>query len=123
MQVSLTPLQSHGSFVPAMWSGQPDLMGQGTFQNTQMVECPDKPRAPIQATTTFASITNPGQKLEAVRCAIIKAFASHVYGLDGFGNYIHQLVVTDLGLQAGHPHGQALWRPHLWRLQPVVCRH
>ncbi|PSC75222.1 serine threonine [Micractinium conductrix] len=100
-QVSLTPLQSSGSHVPGLWAADPDLIGLGPIQNTKWIECPSEARPAIQATTNFASITNPGQKLEAVRRAIIKAFAGHVYGLDEWGNYVHKLEVNDLDFFKG----------------------
>ena len=71
-------------------------MGVGPIQNTHWIECPAGARDPIQATTSFASISYPGQRLEAVRRALIKAFASHVYGLDDYGNYNYELKVNDL---------------------------
>ena len=101
LQVSLTPLQSSGSHVPGLWAADPDLIGLGPIQNTKWIECPSEARPAIQATTNFASITNPGQKLEAVRRAIIKAFAGHVYGLDEWGNYVHKLEVNDLDFVKG----------------------
>ncbi|PSC75144.1 serine threonine [Micractinium conductrix] len=102
-QVTLTPLQSHGSHVPGLWAAAPELMGVGPIQNTHWIECPAGARGPIQATTSFASISNPGQRLEAVRRALIKAFASHVYGLDDYGNYNYELKGTLMVKRTGDP--------------------
>ena len=96
LQVTLTPLSSFGSSVPGFWSGQPALTGV-----KRDVECPATARAPIQAESNFKTVTNVGQKLEAVRRAVIKAFASHVYGLNEFGEYNNEIRVPDLDFKRG----------------------
>ena len=97
LQVILEPLQSAGSHVPGLWPAQygvadapdPTYAGYPSY-----VECPLEARAPIQATSyTQTASQSRAQRLEGIRRAIIKAFASHVYGLDDFGNYLHKLEV------------------------------
>ncbi|PSC74950.1 von Willebrand factor type EGF andpentraxin domain-containing 1 Flags: Precursor [Micractinium conductrix] len=105
LMVILEPLQSAGSHVPGLWPAQygvadapdPTYAGYPSY-----VECPLEARAPIQATSyTQTASQSRAQRLEGIRRAIIKAFASHVYGLDDFGNYLHKLEVNDLDYYKG----------------------
>jgi hypothetical protein len=91
VQVKLTAIQSHGSFVPAMWSASTDPT---VMPITNYVECPTESAVimPVQGT---------GDKLEAVRRAVIKAFASYVYGVDDYGEYKYELEVPDLDFFPG----------------------
>ena len=88
--VQLTSLQSHGSYVPSMWSA----VGDEAYEVTTFAECPTQRPA-------VAAVQGSGTKLEAVRRAVIKAFASYVYGLDAYAQYINEIPIPDLDFFPG----------------------
>jgi hypothetical protein len=90
LQVQLTSLQSHGSFVPSQWSA----VGDDAYEVTTFSECPTE-RPAVKA------VQGSGSKLEAVRRAAIKAFASYVYGLDAYDQYINEIPIPDLDFFPG----------------------
>lgn len=71
-----------------MWSANPD------YKPSTWVECPTE-RPAVEA------VEGSGDKLEAVRRAVIKALASYVYGLDAYGEYINEIEVPDLDFFPG----------------------
>ncbi len=76
--------------MPSQWSA----VGDDAYEVTTFVECPAE-RPAVKA------VQGSGTKLEAVRRAVIKAFASYVYGLDAYDQYINEIPIPDLDFFPG----------------------
>jgi hypothetical protein len=67
VQVSLTPLNTEGNWVPGIWSGSPAK----TYE--RYIECP------LDEGPLFAPVG--GTSAVQIKAAIVKAFEGHVYGV------------------------------------------
>ena len=76
--------------MPSLWAASASYADQVV----NYVECPAE-RPAVKAAQ------GSGTKLEAVRRAVIKAFASYVYGLDAYDQYINEIPLPDLDFFPG----------------------
>lgn len=77
-QVSLTPLNAAGNWVPGIWTGAANVAN--TYEN--YVECPRDVGTKIRPVDGTGAATS---NAAFIRAAIAKAFEGHVYGFDTSG--------------------------------------